>query len=89
MGLYVFAVDSMEGKLNLVVKKRGSGNQNACAAHADADNHRAASCGTLLQLEEGDELFARGHGPSSGALHAPPLVKHSSKDAYLLYKASP
>ena len=87
--MYVFATGSSEGKLNLIVNKWGSGEENACTAHADADTHRTASCGTLLQLEEGDELYARGYGPSSGALYTPPFVKHSSIEAYLLYKASP
>ena len=88
VGLYVFAADCSEGKLDLIVKK-GRWEKTQCAAHSDADSYRAASCGTLLQLEEGDELYAKGNGPSSGALHTPPYVKHSSMEAYLLYKASP
>ena len=85
----MFAAGSSEGKLDLIVKKQGRWEKTACAAHSDADSYRAASCGTLLQLEEGDELYARGYGPSSGALHTPSYVKHSSVEAYLLYKASP
>ena len=90
VGMNIFPAASSQGKLNVMVKKAvGNEEKYVCPAHANSNNHRAASCGTLLQLEEGDELYAKGNGPSSGALHTPPYVKHSSMEAYLLYKASP
>ena len=84
VGLYVFAAVSGQGqgKLNLILKKPNeSGETKQCAAHANTDSYRAASCGTLLQLEEGDVLYAKGHG--SGYLQAT-----SSMEAYLLYSVS-
>ena len=89
VGLYAFAPASLEGKLDLMVKKANENEEkHVCSAHANGNNSRAASCGTLLQLEEGDELYAKGHtagflfAPSSGHLFC-------SMEAYLLYKATP
>ena len=88
VGMNVFAADSRQGKLNVMVKKAvGNEEKYVCPAHANSKNHRAASCGTLLQLEEGDELYAKGYG--SGSLHSPADFGHSSLEAHLLYKASP
>ena len=72
----------------MVNKIDGSGEVNACGAHAITTPYGTASCGTLLQLEEGDELYAKGHG-GSGPLFAGSQIKHSSLEAYLLYKATP
>ena len=73
----------------MVNRTDGSGEINACGAHATTTPHGAASCGTLLQLEEGDELYAKGRGGASASLYAGSPVKHSSLEAYLLYKATP
>ena len=67
----------------------GRGETNVCGAHASTMPHGAASCGTLLQMEEGDELYAKGHGGPSGSLYAGSPIRHSSFEAYLLYKATP
>ena len=76
----MFAAVSNQAKLNLILNKsNGNGKINECSAHADTNGYRAASCGTLLQLEEGDELYAEGHG--SGYLQGT-----SSMEAYLLYR---
>ena len=66
-----------------------SGEMNACGAHATITPRGAGSCGTLLQLEEGDELYAKGHGGASASLCAGSAVRHSSLEAYLLQKATP
>ena len=47
----------------------GSGETNVCGAHASTMPHGAASWGTLLQMAEGDELYAKGHGGPSGSLY--------------------
>ena len=70
-------------------KTKRDGEQDICGAHASTMSHRAASYGTLLQLEEGDELYAKGHSGPSGSLYAGSSIRHSSFEAYLLYKATP
>ena len=71
----------------MVNRADGSRETNVCGAHASTMPHGAASCGTLLQMEEGDELYAK--GGSSGSLYAGSSIRHSSFEAYLLYKATP
>ena len=71
----------------MVNRTDGSGETNVCGAHASTMPHGAASCGTLLQMEEGDELYAKGHG--TGSLYADSPIKHSLIEAYLLYRANP
>ena len=66
-----------------------SGDTNVCGAHASTTPHGAASCETLLQMEEGDELYAKGHHGPSGSLFAGSSIRHSSFEAYLLYKVNP
>ena len=85
----VFAAYASEGKLNLMKKKADENEEkHVCAAHSNANSFRAASCGTLLQLEEGDELYAKGH--QTGVVHAPSGGGvYNSVEAHLLYKANP
>ena len=90
VAMSVFGANTGEAKMNIWINKSdGSGEKRVCAAHGISSNYGAASCGTLLQLEEGDELYAKGHPSGSGSLHSPPDFAHSSLEAYLLYKASP
>ena len=87
--LHAFGAGSAQGKANMAVNKAdGSGEQIVCAAHATAVGHGAASCGTLLQLEVEDELYAKGHADQPGALYAD-AIPSSFFEAYLLYKSSP
>ena len=76
--------EDTSAKVNVYLRKAGVNETGICAAHVAAYVHGAASCGTLVELNAGDELYCKGQGVGTMWALPTPFVHFQ---AFLLYKA--
>ena len=84
--LYTFSAHN-DSKQNVMKNPvGGSGEVNVCSAHVHDDDYAGTSCGALVELHAGDELYVKGE---AGQQYAPLNGQiHITFNAYLLYPAN-
>ena len=84
--LYTFSRDN-DSKQNVMKNPADeSGEVNVCSAHVHQNDKAGVSCGVLVELNVGDELYVKGGG---GQQYAPLNGEiHVTFNAYLLYPAN-